>query len=202
MNNNYVPRRKVVEVLGIHYQTVANLVKINEIEIIKIGKKFGYNLNKYIKDNNIIINQKKSICYCRVSSQKQKEDLQRQINVMKEKYPNHIIISDIASGLNFKRKGLLDIINMAIKNEIEEVVISYKDRLARFGYELIETILKEHSNAKIKILNKTEEKTKEEELTEDIISIMNVYVAKINGLRKYKTEITKTIKDGCINYKK
>ena len=202
MNNIYVPRRKVVEVLGIHYQTVANLVKINEIEIIKIGKKFGYNLNKYIKDNNIIINQKKSICYCRVSSQKQKEDLQRQINVMKEKYPNHIIISDIASGLNFKRKGLLDIINMAIKNEIEEVVISYKDRLARFGYELIETILKEHSNAKIKILNKTEEKTKEEELTEDIISIMNVYVAKINGLRKYKTEITKTIKEGCINYKK
>jgi predicted site-specific integrase-resolvase len=202
MNNIYVPRRKVVEVLGIHYQTVANLVKRNEIEIIKIGKKFGYNLNKYIKDNNIIINQKKSICYCRVSSQKQKEDLQRQINVMKEKYPNHIIISDIASGLNFKRKGLLDIINMAIKNEIEEVVISYKDRLARFGYELIETILKEHSNAKIKILNKTEEKTKEEELTEDIISIMNVYVAKINGLRKYKTEITKTIKEGCINYKK
>ncbi len=202
MNNIYVPRRKVVEVLGIHYQTVANLVKRNEIEIIKIGKKFGYNLNKYIKDNNIIINQKKSICYCRVSSQKQKEDLQRQINVMKEKYPNHIIISDIASGLNFKRKGLLDIINMAIKNEIEEVIISYKDRLARFGYELIETILKEHSNAKIKILNKTEEKTKEEELTEDIISIMNVYVAKINGLRKYKTEITKTIKEGCINYKK
>jgi len=90
MNNNYVPRRKVVEVLGIHYQTVANLVKRNEIEIIKIGKKFGYNLNKYIKDNNIIINQKKSICYCRVSSRKQKEDLQRQINVIKEKYPNHI----------------------------------------------------------------------------------------------------------------
>ena len=201
MNNIYVPRRKVVEVLGIHYQTVANLVKRNEIEIIKIGKKFGYNLNKYIKDNNIIINHIKSICYCRVSSQKQKEDLQRQINVMKEKYPNHIIISDIAIGLNFKRKGLLDIINMAIKNEIEEVIISYKDRLARFGYELIETILKEHSNAKIKILNKTEEKTKEE-LTEDIISIMNVYVAKINGLRKYKTEIIKTIKEGCINYKK
>ena len=202
MNNNYVPRRKVVEVLGIHYQTVANLVKRNEIEIVKIGKKFGYNLNKYIKDNNIVINQKKFICYCRVSSQKQKEDLQRQINVMKEKYPTHIIISDIASGLNFKRKGLLEIINMAIKNEIEEVVISYKDRLARFGYDLIETILKEHSNAKIKILNKKEEKTKEEELTEDIISIMNVYVAKINGLRKYKSQITETIKEKCSNCKK
>jgi len=195
MNNNYVPRRIVTEKLGIHYQTVVNLVKRKEIDIIKIGSKYGYNLNKYILDNNIIIKQKKLICYCRVSSQKQKEDLERQINVMKEKYPNHIIISDIGSGLNFKRKGLLDIINMAIKDEIQEVVISYKDRLARFGYELIEIILKENSNANIIILNKTEEKTKEEELTEDIISIMNVYVAKINGLRKYKSQITQTIKD-------
>jgi predicted site-specific integrase-resolvase len=197
MNNIYVPRRKVTETLGIHYQTVVNLVKRKEIDIIKIGSKYGYNLNKYIEDNNITIKQKKLICYCRVSSQKQKEDLERQINVMKEKYPNHLIISDIGSGLNFKRKGLLDIINMAIKNEINEVVIAYKDRLARFGYDLIEIILKEHSNANIIILNKTEEKTTEQELTEDIISIMNVYVAKINGLRKYKTQLTKTIKDEC-----
>lgn len=197
MNNIYVPRRKVTETLGIHYQTVVNLVKRKEIDIIKIGSKYGYNLNKYIEDNNITIKQKKLICYCRVSSQKQKEDLERQINVMKEKYPNHLIISDIGSGLNFKRKGLLDIINMAIKNEINEVVIAYKDRLARFGYDLIEIILKEHSNANIIILNKTEEKTTEQELTEDIISIMNVYVAKINGLRKYKTQLTKTIKEEC-----
>ena len=197
MNNIYVPRRKVIETLGIHYQTVVNLVKRKEIDIIKIGSKYGYNLNKYIEDNNITIKQKKLICYCRVSSQKQKEDLERQINVMKEKYPNHLIISDIGSGLNFKRKGLLDIINMAIKNEINEVVIAYKDRLARFGYDLIEIILKEHSNANIIILNKTEEKTTEQELTEDIISIMNVYVAKINGLRKYKTQLTKTIKEEC-----
>ena len=148
----------MTEILGIHYQTVNNLVKRNEIEIIKIGTKFGYNLNKYIQDNNIVINQKKFICYCRVSSQKQK-------------FPNHIIIFDIASGLNFKRKGLIDIINMAIKNEVEEVVISYKDRLARFKYDLIEIILKDHSNAKIKILNKKEEKTTKQELTENIISI-------------------------------
>jgi hypothetical protein len=105
---------------------------------------------------------------------------------MKQLYPNHIIISDIASSLNFKRKGLLKIINLAIRNEIEEVIVAYKDRLARFGFEIIETILKENSNATIKILNKTKEKTSAEELTEDVIAIMNVYVAKINGLRKYK----------------
>lgn len=194
MNGKYVPRKVVTEKLGIHYQTVNNLVKRNEIEVIKIGTKYGYNLDKYIKDNNISINEKKKICYCRVSSEKQKDDLERQITYMKEKYPKSEIITDIGSGLNFKRKGLLKIINMAINDEIEELVVAYKDRLARFGYELIEVILKEHSNAEIKVVNKTEEKTKEEELTEDIIAIMNIYVAKVNGLRKYKPHIKEVIK--------
>ena len=194
MNGKYVPRKVVTEKLGIHYQTVNNLVKRNEIEVIKIGTKYGYNLEKYIKDNNIGISNKKKICYCRVSSEKQKDDLERQITFMKEKYPSYEIITDIGSGLNFKRKGLLKIINMAINDEIDELVVAYKDRLARFGYELIEIILKEHSNAEITVINKQEEKTKEEELTEDIISIMNIYVAKVNGLRKYKPHIKELIK--------
>ena len=198
-NLNYVPRKKVLETLGIHYQTLYNLVKRKEIESIKIGRVSVYNLDKYIKDNNILINQKEKICYCRVSSQKQKEDLERQINLMKELYPNHRIISDIASGLNFKRKGLEELINLAIKNQIDEVIIAYKDRLARFGFELIENIIKTHSNGKIKILNKSEEKTPSEELTEDIIAIMNVYVAKVNGLRKYEKKLTDTVQKECLN---
>jgi len=186
---NYVPRKKVLEILGIHYQTLYNLVKRKEIESIKVGRVSVYNLDKYIKDNNILINNKEKICYCRVSSQKQKEDLERQINLMKELYPNHRIISDIESGINFNRKGLQELINMAIKNQIDEVVIEYKDRLARFGFELIENIIKTHSNGSIKILNTTEEQTPTEELTEDIIAIMDVYVAKVNGLRKYKKNL-------------
>ena len=65
--------------------------------------------------------------------------------------------------------------------------------MARFGYELIEWIVTKYSNGKIKILNKTEETTPTEELTQDIVSIMNVYSAKINGLRKYKNKIKKMI---------
>ena len=81
-NLNYVPRKKVLETLGIHYQTLYNLVKRKEIESIKIGRTSVYNLDKYIKNNNILINNKEKICYCRVSSQKQKEDLERQINII------------------------------------------------------------------------------------------------------------------------
>ena len=198
---NYVPRKKVLETLGIHYQTLYNLVRRKEIETIKVGRVSVYNLDKYIKDNNILINNKENICYCRVSSQKQKEDLDRQINLMKQLYPSHRIISDIGSGLNFKRKGLQELINMAIKNQLDEIVVTYKDRLARFGFELIENIVKTHSNGKIKILNKSEEKTPSEELTEDIIAIMNVYVAKVNGLRKYEKKLTDLVKKECNNNK-
>ena len=186
MTNNYVSRRELIKTLNIHYHTVYNLVKNNKIETIKVGSISKYNLDKYITDNKIIINNtiKKKICYCRVSSKKQNSDLERQINLMQSNYPNYEIISDIGSGLNFKRKGLEKIIDMAIKGEIEEVVITYKDRLARFGYDLIEMILNKYSKATITIINQDKYQTKDEELVKDIISIMNVYVAKINGMRK------------------
>ena len=83
----------------------------------------------------------------------------------------------------------------AINGEIEELVIAYKDRLTRFGYEMIEWLISKYSNGKIIIINKTEEETPVEELTNDIVSIMNVYVAKVNGLRKYKTHIKEEIKN-------
>ena len=98
---------------------------------------------------------------------------------------------DIGSGLNLKRKGLEKIIDMSIKGEIEEVIVTYKDRLARFGYDLIEMILKKYSNAKITIINKNEKQTSDEELVKDIISIMNVYVAKINEMRSHQLNLIK-----------
>jgi len=128
-----------------------------------------------------------------VSSKKQSEDLERQIEYMKQKFPCHEIIYDIASGLNYNRKGLKQIINYAINGTINELVIAYKDRLTRFGYELIEWLIKEKSHGTIKILNNNEELTPQEEIVKDIIAIMNIYVAKNNGLRKYKHEITKEL---------
>ncbi len=145
-----------------------------------------YNVEKYMTKNGGISGNRNKICYCRVSSSKQKEDLKRQEEYMRTKYPTYEIISDIGSGLNFERKGLNKIIDMGIKGEIEILVVAYKDRLARFGYELIEKIIKEYSKGEIKIENKKEEETPSEEISKDIIAIMNVYVAKMNGLRKYK----------------
>ena len=189
----FVKRKVAMETLNISYKTLYELAKNKEIETIKIGQNTQYNLNKYLRNKKINIKEKEKIAYCRVSSKKQKEDLDRQILFMKNHFPQHTIISDIGSGLNFKRVGLNNIIKKAINGEIEEVIIAYKDRLARFGFELIEMLIKKYSDGKIIIINKTEEITPTEELTQDIISIMNVYVAKINGLRKYKIQMKEEI---------
>jgi len=69
---------------------------------------------------------------------------------------------------------------------VEEVVIVYKDRLCRFGYELIEDIITKYSKGKITILSEDEKKEPKEELVEDVLQIMNIFVAKINGMRKYE----------------
>jgi len=189
----YVKRGEALKTLGICYKTLYKMAEKKEINTIKVGENTLYNVNKYLREKNILYKERIKICYCRVSSNKQKEDLERQIKYMKEKFPTHIIIKDIGSGLNYKRKGLEEIMKKAINGEIEELIITYKDRLTRFGYEMIEWLITKYSNGKIIIINKNEEETPVEELTKDIVSIMNVYVAKVNGLRRYKTHIKEEI---------
>jgi predicted site-specific integrase-resolvase len=188
---DYKTPKEASKILGVHWQTLRNWDEKGMIDTIRTpGGKRLYNVKKYLAtaniENKIIESPKKKICYCRVSTLAQKPDLLRQIESMKEKYPNYEIIQDIASGLNFNRPGLNKIIKMALNNEIDEVVVSYKDRLCRFGFELIEMILKESSNGKITVLNNTDD-SPEEELTKDLVSIINVFSAKLNGMRKYKT---------------
>ena len=95
--------------------------------------------------------------------------------------------------MNYERQGLKKILDYIIKGELETLVVAYRDRLTRFGYEMIEWMLKEYSKGELNVLHKNEETTPTEEITKDILSIMNVYVAKVNGLRKYKNKIKKTI---------
>lgn len=105
---------------------------------------------------------------------------------MVTRYPNHELIYEIGSSLNFKRKCLNKIIDLSINGELDELVIAHKDRLARIGYDIIEHLINKFSDGKIIILNKNISESPKEELTKDILTIMNIYVAKINGSRKYK----------------
>jgi putative resolvase len=97
------------------------------------------------------------------------------------------IISDLGSGLNYKRKGLKELLELIITRQIERIVLNYKDRLVRFGYELFEEICN-LNNIELEVINHTEDKTYEEELVEDVLSIITVFSAKLYGSRSHKTK--------------
>jgi putative resolvase len=205
MSEKYVSGKKATEILGVHVQTLYNWEKAGKLDTIRtIGNQRKYNVQKYLdtygkgdysssesdneddakhKDNN-----KLNICYVRVSTIGQKDDLKRQKEYMIQKYPEYELIEDIGSGINFNRRGLRKIINYAIEGKINKVVVAHKDRLTRFGFELIEDLIKDYSKGEIILddADGTKKKEAKEELVEDVLQILNVYTAKLNGLRKYK----------------
>lgn len=128
------------------------------------------------------------IGYCRVSSNKQKDDLQRQIDNMKLYLETlnkpYEIISDIGSGINYSKKGLRELIKKITAGQVEKVVVLYKDRLLRFGYELVEYIANLYS-CEIEVIDNTE-KTEEQELVEDLIQIVTVFSCRLQGKRANK----------------
>jgi putative resolvase len=188
MDLEFVNMKDAEKILGLSKSTLRTYEKEGKIETIRTETGWRkFNVKKYLLDNNIEVKEevKKNIIYCRVSSYDRKEDLARQVEFLQNKYPLYEVITDIGSGINFKRKGLKKIIKMAIASELNEVVITYKDRLCRIGYELIEFLLKDYSNAKI-IIENTEEKNINEEITQDLIEIITVYSSKLHGRRSNK----------------
>lgn len=194
----YIGGKEASRILGVHQRTLYLWESKNKIETIRTpGGKRLYNVRKFIntnseylkingdKTNNQLDAKKLNICYIRVSSINQSNDLERQRAVMKKLFPKYEIIEDIGSGLNLNKRGIRKIINMAIQGKINNLVVAYKDRLTRFGFELIESLIKDYSNGNIVVLNKLKSLKPEEELVNDVMALMNVYVAKMNGLRRY-----------------
>jgi predicted site-specific integrase-resolvase len=127
------------------------------------------------------------IIYARVSSKGQSNDLDSQIQYLRTRYPNHELIQDIGSGLNFKRKGLTALLERLLSGDVEEVVIAHRDRLCRFGFELFLTIA-EKFNTKIVVLDDAQQ-SPHDELVADLLSIVHVFSCRLYGLRKYSKKI-------------
>jgi predicted site-specific integrase-resolvase len=149
-----------------------------------------------------ITKPKKVIGYCRVSSHKQKDDLERQIeNVriyMIARGYQFEVISDIGSGINYNKRGLNQLLDMITNSEVEKIVILYKDRLLRFGYELVENLCNKYGTI-IEIIDNTE-RTEEQELVEDLIQIITVFSCRLQGKRanKAKKMIKELLEDDTV----
>ena len=133
----------------------------------------------------------KSVCiYARVSTPKQKTDLENQIKFLRQYLVSkglnpEYVYSDIASGMNEDRKGLNEMMSNIISGKISKVVISHKDRLTRFGFGYLKTIFSRY-NTEIEIVNLEDEKSFQDELSEDLIAIIHHFSMKFYGKRKNK----------------
>lgn len=143
------------------------------------------------------IGEKITIIYARCSTQKQKDNLERQkerlIEYANNKGYKHEVIEELSSGINEKRKGIRKLVKLVFSGRVNRILIEYKDRLARFGYEYLLLICK-HTGVEIEIINDKEKKY-EEELAEDIMKILTCYSARYYGARggrkKGKTKLKK-----------
>ncbi|ADX86347.1 IS607 family transposase [Saccharolobus islandicus] len=182
--------KEVCQRLGISYATLREYVKKGYIKpvILQSGKwRFR---EEDIEKLMGIVRKRKVILYARVSSNTQKDDLVNQVKYLQEQVKDYDqVITDVGSGLNMKRKGFLKLLRMILNNEVSKVVIAYPDRLVRFGFEIIEEVCKAH-NCEIVVLNR-EDKTPEQELIEDLISILVSFSEKLYGMRSHKYEKVK-----------
>lgn len=186
--------------IGISINHLRLLHKTGELVPVKItkgGTRYysDKQLNDYLGLNE---KDKKVILYARVFTKQQKDDLENQIKSLKEyaysKGYNFEIISDIGSGINYKKEGLKKLIKKINNSEISKIVVLYKDKLVSFGFELIE-FLANINNIEIEIIDNTTI-SKEEELTNDLIQIITVFANKLYGLHSKKT---KQLIDGVKN---
>ena len=134
-----------------------------------------------------------TICYARVSTSEQKADLQRQVNLLQSfceaKGWQPQVIQDLGSGLNYNKRGLRELIKLVLAGSVERIVVSHKDRLLRFGAEIIFQIC-EAFNTQVIIITRNDEKIAfEEELAQDVLEIITVFSAKLYGSRSKKNKI-------------
>jgi len=167
-----------------HPNTLRKYADEGKIEVIRneAGQRL-FNVEKYKRDSGATI----IICYARVSSRHQSNDLPRQRHYLLSAYPNAEVVTDIGSGLNFKRKGLLSILERIMQGHKLTLVVAHKDRLARFGFDLIRWLV-EYNGGSIVVLDHNEY-SPQQELVADLLAIITVFGARVNGLRRYSKEI-------------
>lgn len=189
--NKYYSINEFSKILGVSAQTLRNWDKNGKLHPHHTSSN-GYRYYSH-EQLNQVMNVKPNldrivIGYCRVSSNKQKDDLERQIENIKlyltaQGRPFEII-TDIGSGINYNKKRLKELMKRISQNKVEKVVVLYKDRLLRFGFELVEYIASLY-NCDIEIIDNTE-RSEQQELVEDLVQIVTVFSCKLQGKRANK----------------
>ena len=189
--SRYVKIGEAAKILGISIQTLRRWEETGYL--LPARKSEGntryYDLDQLLGKKNIDTNL--TIAYARVSSHDQKEDLQRQAEVLSgyciKQGWNVEVIKDLGSGMNYRKKGLNRLINLILEGKITRLVLTHKDRLLRFGAELIFALC-EAKQIEVILINKGEDVSFEEELAQDVLEIITVFSARLYGSRSKKNK--------------
>jgi len=178
---HWVTARVAAEHHGVSQQTLRNWSDKGILSIRKTpGGRFHYSIPVGKQDDGV----KENVIYARVSSAKQKDDLVRQVDFLRHRFPNHRVVTDVGSGVNFKRKGLLSLLDASSAGLVGEIVVAHRDRLARIGYGLLEHVFLRAGS----VLTIVEDNACDgcpEELHEDVMAVLTHFTAKHNGKRSY-----------------
>lgn len=190
-NNYYITPKQAQKLLGCSYSTLRRMVHDKRIHSTVTPSGRTLFRFPYPQPQSEIL-QNSKICYCRVSTKKQAPDLNNQVEFCRRQFPDHQIITDFGSALNFNRKGLKTILDRVYQGTVSEIVVTHRDRLCRFGFELFEYIFDKH-RVKLVVLDK-EVPNELNEFSNDIISIIRVFSARYYGKRKYLKSKPRIIK--------
>jgi excisionase family DNA binding protein len=190
MNERHYTPKELSSLLGVTTQTLKEWENKGKIEATKTPGGHRRYLHTIINPQTIEDGEgtnktNRRFIYARVSSYKQKEDLQRQVAMLQTKYPEFEVVQDIASGINFKRRGLVTILDQVFAGNVSTIVVAHKDRLTRFGFELFQYVFKKFK-VSLEVVSDDDVKEPITELAKDLLSIVTVFTARYHGSRKYK----------------
>ena len=184
--------KEVLRVLQITRQTLTKYVKEGKLKVtVKGNGRYDYDADSVYKMLNKDI-ERKTYLYARVSTAKQKKDLENQVQLLKtfcfqNGYVIHGVYQDIASGISFeKRTQFFELLDEILAGRVKRVVITYKDRLSRVGFELFTYLFRKYGCEIIVISEIGSEKLDSEELFEEIVSLLHCYSMKLYSKRKAK----------------
>jgi len=188
--------KEVCRRLGISYSTLSRWVREGRIKAIRTaGGKYRIPESEVrrIAEGLLISKEVRAIIYARVSSNDQKSDLERQIQYLTEYcaskgYKVIDVLSDVASGLKTDRRSLLKLFDYVVNKQVDMVVVTYRDRLTRFGFEYLEFFFKQYG-VRIEVVFGEEPKDAYQELVEDLIEVITSFADKLYGMKSRKKKL-------------
>ncbi|WP_152588883.1 IS607 family transposase [Nostoc sphaeroides] len=184
----YVKPNEAANTLGVCLRTLRRWEAEGKISTVKTpsGQR-RYDIERFIKQESEPDGGRTTVVYARVSTRSLYADLDRQVERLSALYPGAEVVKEVGGGLNLRRKGLITLLGRVLRGDIGVIVVAHKDRLARFGFDIIEWLC-EQNECKIVVLNQVS-LSPHAELVQDIVAILHSFSSRLHSIRRLENQI-------------